>query len=130
MNILKLAKFYEAKYNIKVEAASIQDVINDVKKELVNAYTLYVDPKTAKEPALAIFAKMGEGNAGKIIAYMTAMVAKIDMLAAKPSLLFRAINKVLESTAALDRAMKEGEAPVERLPKESVRNQLRDAKEN
>ncbi len=59
---------------------------------------------------------------------MTAMVAKIDMLAAKPSLLFRAINKVLESTAALDRAMKEGEAPVERLPKESVRNQLRDAK--
>lgn len=125
MNIFKLAKFYESKYGLKAEAASIQDVMNDVKKEIVNAYKLYVDPKTAKEPAIAIFAQAGEPSAAKILAYMTALTAKIDTLAAKPALFYRAVNKVLENINSLDKAMKAGEKPVERLPKESVRNQLR-----
>lgn len=123
MKLTRLASIFELKYSLKAEAA-IQDVINDIKRDIINAYKLYVDAKTAKEPALQIFAEAGEPNAAKIIAYMTAMVAKINELGAKPSHLFKAVNKVLEYTTALDKFMKtEGFNP-ERLPNEATRNQL------
>lgn len=128
MRLVRLAKLLELKYNLKSEAASIQDVINDIKKDIISAYTLYVNPKTAKEPALQMFADGGEPHCAKIVAYMTAMVAKIDTLAATPSHLFRAVNKILELCTLLDKELRGDKSSPNRLPGQSTLNQLHNHK--
>ena len=100
MRLFRLALLLEPKYNFKTEAASIEEVMNSVKKELLNAYLLYVSTK-AKEPVLQILSDAGEPFSKALVNNIEKMVANIDVLAATPHLLFRQLNKVLGAIKAV-----------------------------
>ena len=93
MKIVRLARFFELKYNLKSEAASLQEIIDDVKKNIINAYALYVSGETSKEPVLKILANAGEPFSKSLIITMEDMVNNIDNLSQVQ--LFNRINKVL-----------------------------------
>jgi hypothetical protein len=96
MRLTRLAQIMELKYNLKSEAAAIEEVINSVKKDIVNAYNLYVNSDKAKEPVLQQLADAGEPFSKALVTAMEKMVSNIDVLAATPHLLFRHLNKILE----------------------------------
>jgi uncharacterized protein YeeX (DUF496 family) len=101
MSVIKLADFFELKYKLKSEAASLSDIINDVKKDFINLYNLYVNSDKAKEPVLQILANAGEPFSKSLINEMEKTVASIDTLSEAPPLLFRQINKILGSISKM-----------------------------
>ena len=113
MKIHRLVQCFELKYGLKSLAASKQEMLDQVKKDLINAYTLYVDSQKAKEPVLQILANMKEPFAKKLIHSMEEMIANLDTLS--PSNLFRRINGILGTI----RVMKDD-------PKKTVRNFIHD----
>jgi regulator of sigma D len=76
-------------------------VINDVKRDLINAYNLYVDSKKAKEPVLQMLADAGEPFCKRLVNEISKTIANIDALAAAPPLLFRQLNKILGEISAM-----------------------------
>lgn len=61
MSVVKrLGQLFEKKYGIVAEAASNQQVLDQVRKDLLLTYNLYVNPATAKEPVLQMLANAGE----------------------------------------------------------------------
>jgi hypothetical protein len=100
MRINKLAELLELKYQFRSEGATISEVIDSVKKDVINAYTLYVSSK-AKEPILQKLADIGEPFSKSLVSEMQKTVANIDTLADAPPLLFRQINKMLGAISAM-----------------------------
>lgn len=99
MKIVRLAKLFELKYNFKSEAASLQEITNDIKNNIVNAHTLYINSATSKEPVLKILANAGEPFSKSLINIMDDTVNNIDELTYLQ--LFNRINKVLGSIKAI-----------------------------
>lgn len=123
MRLIRLAQLLEHKYNLKSEAAAIEDVINSIKKDIINAYNLYVNSDTAKEPVLQILADAGEPFSKALVTAMEKMVSNIDVLAATPHLLFRHLNKILG-------AIKSVKSDPENKLRESIHSALRGSKES
>jgi enoyl reductase-like protein len=92
MKIHRLAPVFELKYGLKSLAASTKETLNQVKKDLVNAYTLYVSQRS-KEPVLQILANIKEPFSKKLVSSMEEMVANIDNLSASD--LFQQVNDML-----------------------------------
>lgn len=99
MKIVRLAKLFELKYNFKSEAASLQEITNDIKNNIVNAHTLYINGATSKEPVLKILANAGEPFSKSLISIMDDTVNNIDELTYLQ--LFNRINKVLGAIKAI-----------------------------
>lgn len=92
----KLACLLTLKYGFIARGEETPKVLmTEIKKNIVNAFNLYVNADTAKEPVLQMLANAGEPYSAKIVAYMNGMVARIDELAGKPLNLFNAVNKIL-----------------------------------
>lgn len=123
MNLKRLAQFMELKYNLKTEAAVISDVISDVKKDIINAYNLYVNSDTAKEPILQILADSGEPFSKALVLAMEKMVSNIDVLAATPHLLFRHVNKILGAINSV-------KSDPEKKLRQSIHDSMRATKES
>jgi hypothetical protein len=92
MRVIRLAQLFEYKYGLKSEA-STQEKFDQVKKELVRAYRLYVDSKTAKEPVLQMLANIKEPFSKKLISSMENMVDKINTISASD--LYFTVNNML-----------------------------------
>ena len=88
-----LARIFELKYGLKSLASSQQEMLNHVKKELINAYTLYVDSEKAKEPVLQMLANIKEPFSKLLVNSMEEMIANLDSLSAQA--LFRRVNGML-----------------------------------
>lgn len=112
MKITKLARLFELKYNLKSEGSSI----NDIKKNIINAYNLYVNSDKAKDPVLQILANAGEPFSKSLIFEMEKMVANIDNLANQPDKLFQEIVRILD-----------GIAGIKSDPEKKVRNFIHDS---
>lgn len=95
MRIVRLADLFELKYHLKSEAASISEVMDEIKKDLISSYNLYVNSGTAKDPVLQMVADAGEPFSGFLIREMEKTIAKIDLLAENPVTLFKQLNKML-----------------------------------
>lgn len=116
MKIIRLAKIFELKYDLKSEAASLPEVINDVKRDLISAYKYYVNGDTAKDPILQAVADSGEPFTKAFIREMEKTIANIDMLASSPALLFQQVNHMLGMIKEADED-----------PKKTVRNFIHDS---
>src|ERR1700687_3133197 len=101
MRIRRLAQFFELKYGLKSLAISINDTFNQVKKDLINAYNLYVNSEKAKEPVLQMLANIKEPFSTNIVSSMEEMIANIDKLSATD--LFQLVNNMLGAIHALKR---------------------------
>lgn len=95
MRTVRLANLFELKYNLKSEAASLPEMMNDIKRDLISAYNHYVNASTAKEPVLQIVADLGEPFSKSLIHNMDKTIANIDVLAESPILLFKVVNNML-----------------------------------
>lgn len=130
MRIARLAQIFELKHNLQSQGASIQDVINGVKENILTVFRMYIDPKTITSKsygAVPVFAEQGEPHCKKIMEQMYTLVAKLDVLAANPPLLFRAVNTILGTVSELDGAIKQtrsGKSP-EFIPTQQVLNKYR-----
>lgn len=116
MRINRLAQLFEFKYNLKSEGSNMQDILNNVKRDIINAYMLYVNSDKAKEPVLQILANAGESFSKSLIFEMEKMVGNIDNLAAKPADLFQEVNRILNGINA-----------VKTDPEKKVRNFIHDS---
>jgi hypothetical protein len=114
MKTYGLARVFELKYGLKPLTASKDDAFNQVKKDLINAYTLYVDSEKAKEPVLQIVANMGEPFSKRLIHSMEELIANIDKLSVQA--VFRRVNGILGSIRA-----------VKNDPEKQVRNFIHDS---
>lgn len=124
MRLFRLAQLLELKYSgLRIEAASIESIIGTVKKDIINAYNLYVNSDTAKDPVLQILADAGEPFSKALVTAMEKMVSNIDVLAATPHLLFRHLNKILGAIQAVK------SDPDNKL-RESIHSSLRGSKES
>lgn len=106
----RLANLLEHKY------AAIRKVtpLNVIKDGLVNAYKLYVNKDTAKEPVIQMVADAGEPFSNKLLDDMHMLIANIDKLPAKE--LFHLVSQILgDIKAAKDD------------PAKTVRNFIHDA---
>jgi hypothetical protein len=106
----RLADILEYKY------AAIRKVtpLNVIRDGLINAYRLYVNKETAKEPVIQMVADAGEPFSAKLLDDMHNMIAHIDRLPAKD--LFHMVGQLLGDI----RAVKED-------PAKTVRNFIHDA---
>lgn len=80
MRIVRLAQLFELKYNLKSEAASDDQKINDVKQALLDAYNNYVNIDKVK-PAyniLPLLDQAGEQYSKQIIALFEDLINDID----------------------------------------------------
>jgi hypothetical protein len=123
MKIIVLGRFFENKY-FRSNASSIREVINDIKKDLINAYKNYVSGSSAKEPILQMLADAGEPFSVSFIHEMDKMIANIDTLAETPYLLFRHLNKMLEMITKVkeDNSVREFIHNAVRVTKQSEKN--------
>lgn len=94
MSLFRLADLMTAKYNLQSQAASIEEIVNGVKRDLINCYNLYVNSSKAKDPVLQMLADAGEPVSKSIISYMEDIVSNIDTLSLVQ--LFNRVNKILE----------------------------------
>lgn len=115
MSVIKLAEIFEYKYLLKFGAGNVPDIINNIKKDLINAYNLYVNSDKAKDPILQILADAGEPFSKSFINGMNQTVANIDVLGQKPELLFKQLNKLLGAISL-----------VKTDPEKTVRNFIND----
>ena len=92
MRIVRLALLMESKYKI----AGVPDILNEVKRDLISMYNLYVNSATAKEPYLQMIADAGEIFSKTLIQNIEKVIANIDELAASPMYLFKMLNSILE----------------------------------
>ncbi len=130
MRLFRLAKILERRYSLKAEAADLQQVMNDVKKDVINAYKLYVSGKTAKEPVLQLLANHKEQFSKAVVSIMEDIIANIDTYT--PVQLFNRINKILglinpkiveEGQLTKDMARKFIDNSIsENMSRESIRN--------
>lgn len=75
MKIFTLAKLFEHKYRLKSQAISV--ISPEMKRDLVNAYNLYVGPR-AKYPVLQMFSDAGEPVSKIIVDDMNSIVANLE----------------------------------------------------
>jgi hypothetical protein len=131
MRIYRLAQIFEQK--LQAQGGLLDDppapakIIESVKQDLLNAYRSHIDVKTAKYPVLKMLADTGEEFSALIIAHMTELAANIDELGAKPSDLFKKVNKLLGIINQAHTALANKKIPVlhgsqERMQRESERN--------
>lgn len=94
MRILRLAQLFEAKYQLKAQAAlDEKTVLAEVRRELVqDAFTNYVSSHS-KDPALQIVAGMGYGPVVNLVHAYQKLVAKIDQKT--PKKLIDELNELL-----------------------------------
>jgi hypothetical protein len=106
----RLADILEYKY------AAIRKVtpLNVIKDGLINAYRLYVNKDTAKEPVIQMVADAGEPFSTKLLDDMHNMIAHVDKLSSKD--LFHMISQILGDIKA-----------VKEDPAKTVRNFIHDA---
>lgn len=125
MRLEKLGKLLEVKYNLKSEGASIQEVIDSIKKDILNAYNLYIHRDKAKEPVLEMLAQLGEPFSVKLLSQFNTLVSDIDN--PSPSILFRRINSILglihEMKSDPDKTVRNHIHDLIRVTKESEKNQ-------
>jgi hypothetical protein len=95
MKITTLARRFELKYSLKSEATTRRDLANEAKRELINAYDLYVNPETAKEPILQQLSNSGEPTSKIIIEGMETIVAGIKKKQLSAPALFHLVNNLL-----------------------------------
>jgi hypothetical protein len=114
MKLFSLARRFELKYSLLSRADSLQNVVNNIKKDVINMYNLYVNSEKTKEPVLQILANQGEVFSKALIVIMEDMIANIDTYT--PVQLFNRINKIL----GLISEMKKD-------PENKVRNFIHDA---
>jgi hypothetical protein len=108
---------------LKSEGADIQDIVNDVKKNIIGAYNLYVNSDKAKEPVLQMLANAGEPFSKSLLFEFEKMVGNIDALAAEPAKLFREINRILG-------ALSENKSDPEKKVRNFIHNSIRVTKES
>jgi len=77
MRLFRLADLLEHKYGLVSEGASATQV-EEVKRELLNAYKLYVNSKTAKEPILQMLADAGETFSKTLVSMFEGLIASLD----------------------------------------------------
>lgn len=79
MNLFRLARLFETKYGLKSEAASPKETFDSVKRELKDAYSNYIDPKTFVKAynILIILDSLGEIHARQITNLMKDLNEKI-----------------------------------------------------
>lgn len=99
MRLFRLAQLLTAKYNLQSNAASLEEVVNRIRQDLINAYTLYVNGDKAKEPVLQMLSDAGEPFSKAMIRSMEEIIAEIDSLSAVQ--LFNRINKMLEAISVM-----------------------------
>lgn len=75
------------------EGASSAETVKEVKRELINAYRLYVNSKTAKEPILQMLADAGETFSKTLISMFEGIIASLDKHS--NSQLFARMNNIL-----------------------------------
>jgi len=95
MRIVRLANFLELKYDLKSEGASLPEIMEEIKRNLILSYNLYVNSATAKDPVLQMIADLGEPFSKSLINNMEKTIANIDKLAGSPALLFKMVNGML-----------------------------------
>lgn len=95
MRLTRLADLWTVKYNLQSQAATLEDIVNQVKRNLINAYTLYVNADKAKEPILQMLADAGEPFSKSLVRSMEEIVAGIDTLSLVQ--LFNRVNAILDS---------------------------------
>lgn len=93
MRLIRLAKILELKYGLQSNASSIQEVFNDIKRDIINSYNLYVDGNKAKEPILQLLSDNGEKSSKLIINTFEDTIANLDKYS--PVQLFNRVNKIL-----------------------------------
>lgn len=77
-DIKKLGSFFERKYSLVAEAASNQQVLDQVKRDLLLTYNLYVNAATAKEPVLQMLANAGEPFSKTFISIFKGIIEDIN----------------------------------------------------
>lgn len=92
MRLFRLADLLEHKYGLVSEGASATQV-EEVKRELLNAYKLYVNSKTAKEPILQMLADAGETFSKTLVSMFEGLIASLDKHS--NTQLFARINNML-----------------------------------
>jgi len=93
MRIARLADLLADKYEMVSEGASSAETVKEVKRELINAYRLYVNSKTAKEPILQMLADAGETFSKTLISMFEGIIASLDKHS--NSQLFARMNNIL-----------------------------------
>jgi hypothetical protein len=78
MRIARLADLLAHKYELVSEGVPSASTVAEVKKELLNAYKLYVNAKTAKEPILQMLADAGETFSKTLVSMFEGLIASLD----------------------------------------------------
>lgn len=80
MRIHKLGRLFGAKYSVSNELISQASLKEEVKREILNAYKLYVDGSSPqnKEPIIQMLANSDEPICKQVISDMTELVANLD----------------------------------------------------
>ncbi len=89
-----MAQLYELKLSLQSQAAA-KDVMNDIKRDLIDAYKNYASARTAR-PAyniMPLLAQKGEPNSKEIIARLKDIVDNLDTLSV--SQMFNKVNGIL-----------------------------------
>lgn len=119
MKLSILAKVYEAKYGFVSEGAEPSDkkdpvadylaknpptpkaaqvpaqIVAQVKRDITNAYDLYVSSKTAKEPVLQMLADAGEKFSKEIVRKFETLVSNIKKNAGTIEQIYHSVNEIL-----------------------------------
>lgn len=96
---MRLAQIFGLKYDLKSEAAIIQDIMNDVKSAIISSYNTFVNGDKAKEPVLQMLADHGEPFSKGLVSAMEDIVANIDKYSHVQ--LFNRINTILGAIHAM-----------------------------
>lgn len=95
MKLASLAFILENKYNFTSFGQDEGKVLHEVKKIIKNAFMLYVNGATAKEPILQKLADANEPYSKALVSSMTKLVNELDNLS--PKQIFNRLNKIASS---------------------------------
>lgn len=124
MNLFRLADLISVKHGLQSRASSIENIVDQVKRDLINAYNLYVNSQRTKDPVLQMLADAGEPFSKSLVKNMEEIIGNIDSLTLVQ--LFNRVNKILESIKELksdpDKKVRQSIHDLVRVNKESERN--------
>ncbi len=122
MSLYRVADLITAKYKLQSQAASLAEIVDQVKRDLINVYRINVS--SAKDPVLRMLADGGEPFSKELLGELEDIVGNIDGLTLVQ--LFNRVNKVLglirDMRADPTNTVRETIHSMVRVTKESERN--------
>lgn len=96
--MFRVAQLLELKYNLKAEGAPL-DYINDIKRDIINCYNLYLNSDKAKDPILQMLANNGEPFSKELVSSFEDLVANLNEYSLEQ--IFNRIRKIINMIADL-----------------------------